>query len=70
MEGADTRSVSVFVDSQGFVSWWSDGESSREQSWMGSSTGSGASLVVLAKVKKQLQHPHTLNGTYYGNIPF
>ncbi|XP_071314823.1 leucine-rich repeat neuronal protein 1 [Trachinotus anak] len=56
MEGADTKSVSVFVDSQGFVGWWSegdawrDGESSREQPWLGSWSGPAASLVVLAKV--------------------
>uniref|UniRef100_A0A8D3AU89 Si:ch211-180f4.1 n=1 Tax=Scophthalmus maximus TaxID=52904 RepID=A0A8D3AU89_SCOMX len=53
-EGVDTKSVSVFVDSQGFGGWWSrggtrrDGDASREQSWLGNS--SAASLVVLAKV--------------------
>uniref|UniRef100_A0A3B4VCA8 Si:ch211-180f4.1 n=1 Tax=Seriola dumerili TaxID=41447 RepID=A0A3B4VCA8_SERDU len=56
MEGADTKSVSVFVDSLGFVGWWLDGEtrwdgeSSREQPWLGSSSSPEASLVVLAKV--------------------
>ena len=54
LEGADTKSVSVFVDSQGFGGWWSsggtrqDGDPSREQPWLGNS--SAASLVVLAKV--------------------
>ncbi|XP_069383623.1 leucine-rich repeat neuronal protein 1 isoform X1 [Paralichthys olivaceus] len=53
-EGADTKSVSVFVDSQGFEGWWSgrgsqqDGDPSREQPWLGNL--SAASLVVLAKV--------------------
>ncbi|XP_018526301.1 leucine-rich repeat neuronal protein 1 isoform X1 [Lates calcarifer] len=55
-EGADTKSVSVFVDSQGFVSWGSgegtrwDDESGREQPWLGNSSSRAASLVVLAKV--------------------
>ncbi|XP_035015295.2 LOW QUALITY PROTEIN: leucine-rich repeat neuronal protein 1 [Hippoglossus stenolepis] len=54
VEGADTKSVSVFVDSQGFGGWWpgggarQDGDPSREQPWLGNS--SAASLVVLAKV--------------------
>uniref|UniRef100_UPI0037E99CBB leucine-rich repeat neuronal protein 1 n=1 Tax=Semicossyphus pulcher TaxID=241346 RepID=UPI0037E99CBB len=54
MEGADTKSVSVFVDSQGSVGSWSGGgswwgaEPSREQPWLENS--SAASLVVLAKV--------------------
>ncbi|XP_068588207.1 leucine-rich repeat neuronal protein 1 isoform X2 [Cebidichthys violaceus] len=53
-EGADTKSVSVFVDSRGSVdSWsgwgirWGGGESSREP---GNSSSAAASLVVLAKV--------------------
>ncbi|XP_040921715.1 leucine-rich repeat neuronal protein 1 [Toxotes jaculatrix] len=56
VEGADTKSVSVFVDSLGFVGWWSDGgtrrdgEPSREQPWLGSSSSPAASLVVVAKV--------------------
>lgn len=56
MEGADTKSVSVFVDSHGSVGWWSGGgrrwgvEPSREQPWLGNSSGAAASLVVLAKV--------------------
>ncbi|GLD69021.1 leucine-rich repeat neuronal protein 1-like isoform X1 [Lates japonicus] len=55
-EGADTKSVSVFVDSQGFVSWWSgegtrwDDKSGREQPCLGNSSSRVASLVVLAKV--------------------
>ncbi|KAM6982527.1 leucine-rich repeat neuronal protein 1 isoform 1-T2 [Tautogolabrus adspersus] len=54
MEGADTKSVSVFVDSQGSVGSWSGGaswwgaEPSREQPWTENS--SAASLVVMAKV--------------------
>lgn len=52
-EGADTKSISVFVDSQGSVGWWSEEaqqgvEPSREHSWNSSSPA--ASLVVLAKV--------------------
>ncbi|KAM8754664.1 leucine-rich repeat neuronal protein 1 [Acanthopagrus schlegelii] len=56
MEGADTKSVSVFVDPHGSVGWWSGGgrrwgvEPSREQPWLGNSSGAAASLVVLAKV--------------------
>ncbi|XP_041800901.1 leucine-rich repeat neuronal protein 1 [Chelmon rostratus] len=56
MEGADTRSVSVFVDSQGSAGWrWGrgnrwGGEPSREQPWMGNLSSAAASLVVLAKV--------------------
>ncbi|XP_026224714.1 leucine-rich repeat neuronal protein 1 [Anabas testudineus] len=55
-EGADTKSISVFVDSQGSVGWWSDRESqqgmepSREQPWLGNSSSRAASLVVVAKV--------------------
>ncbi|XP_061591672.1 leucine-rich repeat neuronal protein 1 [Cololabis saira] len=51
LEGADTKSVSVFVDSRGSGrgSWWED-EPSREQLWMGNWSSSEASLVVLAKV--------------------
>ncbi|XP_041655000.1 leucine-rich repeat neuronal protein 1 [Cheilinus undulatus] len=54
VEGADTKSVSVFVDSQGPVGSWSGGgswwgaEPSREQPWTENS--SAASLVVMAKV--------------------
>ncbi|XP_027131344.1 LOW QUALITY PROTEIN: leucine-rich repeat neuronal protein 1 [Larimichthys crocea] len=52
MEGADTKSVSVSVDSVGW--WWSEGsrpdsEPSREQPWRGN-WSAAASLVVLAKV--------------------
>ncbi|XP_051282745.1 leucine-rich repeat neuronal protein 1 isoform X2 [Dicentrarchus labrax] len=56
IEGADTKSVSVFVDSQGSVGWWSgggsrwSGEPSREQLWLGNWSSPAASLVVLAKV--------------------
>ncbi|KAM9350658.1 leucine-rich repeat neuronal protein 1 [Symphorus nematophorus] len=57
MEGADTKSVSVFVDSQGGSGgwWWGGGgrrggEPSREQPWLGNSSSAAASLVVLAKV--------------------
>ncbi|KAK2850925.1 hypothetical protein Q5P01_007201 [Channa striata] len=55
-EGADTKSISVSVDSQGAVGWWSDGgtqlgdEPSREQPWLVNSSSRAASLVVLAKV--------------------
>uniref|UniRef100_A0A673ACD6 Si:ch211-180f4.1 n=1 Tax=Sphaeramia orbicularis TaxID=375764 RepID=A0A673ACD6_9TELE len=56
IEGADTKSVSVFVDSQGFQSPWS-GEGTwqavqpgREQPWLGNLSSTSASLVVLAKV--------------------
>ncbi|XP_074537816.1 leucine-rich repeat neuronal protein 1 [Halichoeres trimaculatus] len=54
MEGADTKSVSVFVDSQGSGISWSGGASwwgadpGREQAWTGNS--SAASLVLMAKV--------------------
>uniref|UniRef100_A0A3Q3G403 Si:ch211-180f4.1 n=1 Tax=Labrus bergylta TaxID=56723 RepID=A0A3Q3G403_9LABR len=54
MKGADTKSVSVFVDSQGSFGSWSGGgswwgaEPSREQPWTENS--SAASLVVMAKV--------------------
>ncbi|KAK5895314.1 hypothetical protein CesoFtcFv8_011915 [Champsocephalus esox] len=48
MDGADTKSVSVSVDSQGGS--WSGGDPSREASWLGNSSGASASLVVLAKV--------------------
>ncbi|XP_037627426.1 leucine-rich repeat neuronal protein 1 [Sebastes umbrosus] len=56
MEGADTKSISVFVDSQGSVGSWSlrgirwGGEPSREQPWLWNSSSAAASLVVLAKV--------------------
>lgn len=56
MEGADTRSVSVSVDS---VGWWSGGGSrwggdpSKEQLWLGNLSSSMASLVILAKVPTQ-----------------
>ncbi|XP_049437970.1 leucine-rich repeat neuronal protein 1 [Epinephelus fuscoguttatus] len=55
-EGADTKSVSVFVDYQGSVGLWLGGgtrwggEPSREQPWLGNSSSAAASLVVLAKV--------------------
>lgn len=55
-EGADTKGVSVFVDSQGSLGWWSeegnqkDTEPSREQSWLWNSSSAAASLVVVAKV--------------------
>ncbi|KAF3696334.1 Leucine-rich repeat neuronal protein 1 Neuronal leucine-rich repeat protein 1 [Channa argus] len=55
-EGADTKSISVLVDSQGSVGQWSDAgsqlgdEPSSEQPWMGNSSSRAASLVVLAKV--------------------
>ncbi|CAN9515300.1 unnamed protein product [Ophioblennius macclurei] len=50
-EGADTKSISMFVDSQGSRSpggGWSSGKPGREQPWMDNS--SSAALVVLAKV--------------------
>ncbi|XP_042263834.1 leucine-rich repeat neuronal protein 1 [Thunnus thynnus] len=56
IEGADTKSVSVFVDSQGSLDSWSDrgswqgGQPGREQPWLGNSSSAAASLVVLAKV--------------------
>ncbi|XP_068452967.1 leucine-rich repeat neuronal protein 1 [Clinocottus analis] len=56
MEGADTKSVSVFVDPRGSADSWSGwgirwgGEPSREQPWLGNSSGTAASLMVLAKV--------------------
>ncbi|XP_053174081.1 leucine-rich repeat neuronal protein 1 [Scomber japonicus] len=57
IEGADTKSVSVFVDSHGSLAPWSgsrgswDGvQPSREQLWLGNSSSAAASLVVLAKV--------------------
>ncbi|KAI3357038.1 hypothetical protein L3Q82_003673 [Scortum barcoo] len=56
VEGADTKSVSVFVDSQGSEGlWfgggnWRSGEPSREHPWLGNSSSAAASLVVLAKV--------------------
>ncbi|KAK5864164.1 hypothetical protein PBY51_001125 [Eleginops maclovinus] len=49
MEGADTKSVSVFVDSQG-GGVRRGGEPGREQPWLGNLSGASASLVVLAKV--------------------
>ncbi|XP_068602553.1 leucine-rich repeat neuronal protein 1 [Brachionichthys hirsutus] len=52
-EGADTRSVSVTVDSAGWRSSvgneWS-GEPRGEQPWLGNMSSAAASLVVLAKV--------------------
>uniref|UniRef100_A0A3Q3AUL9 Si:ch211-180f4.1 n=1 Tax=Kryptolebias marmoratus TaxID=37003 RepID=A0A3Q3AUL9_KRYMA len=48
MEGADTKSVSVAVDSAGGM-LWAD-EPRREQFWPGNSSSAAASLVVLAKV--------------------
>lgn len=53
-EGADTRSLSMFVDSvggqAGDLSWW-DGAPSREQNWPGNLSDSASSLVVVAKVQ-------------------
>uniref|UniRef100_A0A3P8U9K3 Si:ch211-180f4.1 n=1 Tax=Amphiprion percula TaxID=161767 RepID=A0A3P8U9K3_AMPPE len=46
-EGADTKSVSVSVDSEG---GWRGDEPSREQLWPGNTSSAAASLVVLAKV--------------------
>lgn len=63
-EGADTKSVSVFVDSHGSVGWWSGGgrrwgvKPSREQPWLGNSSGAAASLVVLAKVLVHIEYFH------------
>lgn len=56
MEGADTKSISVFVDSQGSLGSWSvvgsrqGGAPGRELPWLGNSSSAAASLVVLAKV--------------------
>ncbi|XP_005931200.1 leucine-rich repeat neuronal protein 1 [Haplochromis burtoni] len=52
IEGADTKSVSVFVDSQGYAGSWSGGgnDPSRERTWLGNSSSGAGSLVVLAKV--------------------
>lgn len=47
LEGADTRSVSVAVDS---VGWWFGTDPSREQLWLGNLSNAAASLVLLAKV--------------------
>ncbi|XP_075882876.1 leucine-rich repeat neuronal protein 1 [Nelusetta ayraudi] len=47
LEGADTRSVAVAVDSAG---WWSGDNPSREQLWLGNLSSGAASLVLLAKV--------------------
>jgi len=47
VEGADTRSVSVFVDSWGRGS---EPSPSGEEPWGGNSSGSSASLVLQAKV--------------------
>ncbi|XP_026189335.1 leucine-rich repeat neuronal protein 1 [Mastacembelus armatus] len=52
-DGADTKSVSVFVDSLRSLDRWSDrvgGEPSRGQPWPRNSSSTAASLVVLAKV--------------------
>lgn len=51
LEGADTKSVSVSVDSRGFGGGrgWSD-EPSREHPRLVNSSGAGHSLVVLTKV--------------------
>ncbi|TWW56381.1 leucine-rich repeat neuronal protein 1 isoform X1 [Takifugu flavidus] len=52
-EGADTRSLSMFVDSvggqAGDLGWW-DGAPSREQNWPGNLSDSASSLVVVAKM--------------------
>ncbi|KAM4563518.1 leucine-rich repeat neuronal protein 1 [Odontesthes bonariensis] len=51
MEGADTKSISVFMSSQGSEGGsWRGNEPSREQLWLGNSSSAAASLVVLAKV--------------------
>ncbi|XP_072223027.1 leucine-rich repeat neuronal protein 1 [Leuresthes tenuis] len=50
-EGADTKSVSVLVNSHGSDGGsWRGNEPSREQLWLGNSSSAAASLVVLAKV--------------------
>lgn len=52
VEGADTKSVSVSVDSQGSEGGsWGGFEPGREQPWTGNSSSAAASLVVLAKVR-------------------
>uniref|UniRef100_A0A3B4ZKV2 Leucine-rich repeat neuronal protein 1-like n=1 Tax=Stegastes partitus TaxID=144197 RepID=A0A3B4ZKV2_9TELE len=49
IEGADTKSISVSVDSEG--GGWRGDEPSRDLTWLGNSSSSAtASLVVLAKV--------------------
>uniref|UniRef100_A0A668U823 Ig-like domain-containing protein n=1 Tax=Oreochromis aureus TaxID=47969 RepID=A0A668U823_OREAU len=52
IEGADTKSVVVFVDSQGYAGSWSGGgnDPSRERTRLGNSSSGAGSLVVLAKV--------------------
>ncbi|XP_047442042.1 leucine-rich repeat neuronal protein 1 [Mugil cephalus] len=56
-EGADTRSVSVSVDSQGSEGGaWGGLEPGRGQPWLGNWSSTAASLVVLAKVV----HAHSL----------
>lgn len=47
LEGADTRSVAVAVDS---VGWWFGTDPRREQLWLGNLSSAAASLVLLAKV--------------------
>lgn len=56
LEGADTRSVAVAVDSAG---WWSGDNPSREQLWLGNLSSGAASLVLLAKVPPTLARPLT-----------
>uniref|UniRef100_A0A3Q3JZJ6 Ig-like domain-containing protein n=1 Tax=Monopterus albus TaxID=43700 RepID=A0A3Q3JZJ6_MONAL len=69
-EGADTKSISVFVDSQGSVGWWSDrgdwldGEPSRQQPWLGNSSSAAASLVVPVDVQ-EYNLTHLLPATEY-----
>uniref|UniRef100_A0A3Q3MX35 Si:ch211-180f4.1 n=1 Tax=Labrus bergylta TaxID=56723 RepID=A0A3Q3MX35_9LABR len=68
MKGADTKSVSVFVDSQGSFGSWSGGgswwgaEPSREQPWTENS--SAASLVVPVDVQ-EYNLTHLLPATEY-----
>ncbi|XP_030589060.1 leucine-rich repeat neuronal protein 1 isoform X2 [Archocentrus centrarchus] len=52
IEGADTKSISVSVDSQGYGGSWSGGgnDPNRDKIWLGNSSSGAASLVVLAKV--------------------
>uniref|UniRef100_UPI003AAABB82 leucine-rich repeat neuronal protein 1 n=1 Tax=Centroberyx gerrardi TaxID=166262 RepID=UPI003AAABB82 len=50
MEGADTKSVSVFVDSQESRGSWQGVRPGQEEPWLGNSSSAAASLVVLAKV--------------------
>lgn len=60
IEGADTKSVAVFVDSQGYAGSWSGGgnDPSRERTRLGNSSSGAGSLVVLAKVRFVLHVLH------------